>query len=190
MGGWARLAGRFDAAFDAVLGWDERAMRVVSDSSALRRFSRLFITASYLGDGYLWGGLGLGLILFGRSSDRLNVLIALAITIVNVAVFRFLKVLVGRQRPDGNGGTIIRFRTIDTHAFPSGHATTSFSLAWLVSVTYPHPVSVAGVYVVAATIAFSRIYVREHYPLDVLVGAALGTVTSATLLPFFRWLFF
>jgi undecaprenyl-diphosphatase len=189
VGAWTRLTGRLDATFDAVLAWDERAMSAVSDAPALRRYSRLFVTASYLGDGYLWGGLGLGLILFGGTADRLNVLIALGISIVNVAIFRFLKVLFGRRRPEGNGESV-RFRTIDTYAFPSGHATTSFGLAWLVSVTYPYPIAVAGVYLVAATISFSRVYVREHYPLDVLFGAMLGTVASATLLPFFRWLFF
>jgi len=187
VGAWARLAGRLDAAFDAVLHWDERSLRAVSEAPALRRYAWLFVTASYLGDGYLWGGLGLGLILFGGAADRLNVLIGLGVSIVNVAVFRFVKVLFGRPRPDGGS---VRFRTIDTFAFPSGHATTSFGLAWLVAGTYPHPFAVAGVYAVAATIAFSRVYVREHYPLDVLFGALLGTVTSAALLPFFRWLFF
>lgn len=189
MGAWARLIGRFDGAFDAVLSWDERSVCAVSESKTMSRFSRLFITASYLGDGYLWGGLGLGLILFGRSVDRINVLIGLGISIVNVAVFRFLKLLFARQRPETIDGGF-RFRAIDTYAFPSGHATTSFGLAWLLSNTYPYSGVAAAVYGVAATIAFSRIYVREHYPLDVLFGAILGTVTAAALLPFFRWLFF
>lgn len=116
-------------------------------------------------------------------------LIGLGISIVNISLFRFIKVLVGRKRPDNRGGSL-RFRAIDTFAFPSGHATTSFGLAWLVSMTYPHPAVMAFVYLAAATIGFSRVYVREHYPLDVLFGACLGTVATALLLPFFRWLFF
>lgn len=188
MGAWSRLVGRLDGAFDAVLAWDERVVSTVSKVRGLRRLSRLFVTASYLGDGYLWGGLGLGLILFGRPADRIHVLIGLGVSIVNVALFRFLKVLVARKRPDVYGGSL-RFRRIDTYAFPSGHATTSFGLAWLVAVTYPHPLAIAFVYLAAATIAFSRVYVQEHYPLDVLFGAFLGTLTAATLLPFFRWLF-
>jgi undecaprenyl-diphosphatase len=189
VGAWARLIERFDDAFDAVLAWDERSVTAVSEARALRPLSRLFVTASFMGDGYLWGGLGLGLILFGRPIDRIHVLIGLGISIVNVAVFRFLKLLFTRRRPETLGKGF-RFRTIDSYAFPSGHATTSFGLAWLLSNTYPYPGVAAAVYVIAATIAFSRIYVREHYPLDVLFGAILGTVTAATLLPFFRWLFF
>jgi undecaprenyl-diphosphatase len=189
VGAWARLLGRLDGAVDVIRAWDEETVRAVSEARSLRRFSRVFLTATYLGDGYLWGSLGLGLILFGTSVDRGNVLIGLGISIVNVALFRFLKVLVGRRRPDVYGGSA-RFRAIDSYAFPSGHATTSFGLAWLVSVTYAHPAIIALVYFVATTISFSRIYVREHYPLDVIAGACLGTVTAATLLPFFRWLFF
>jgi len=186
---WSRLLGRLDGVFDAVLVWDERAMQSVSESPLLKPLARVFSAASILGDGYLWGGLGLGLILFGESFDRIHVLIALGISIVNVAVFRFLKVLFARHRPDGNG-TGFRFRAIDSYAFPSGHATTSFGLAWLVTATYPIPAAVVPVYAAAAVIAFSRIYVREHYPLDVIFGALFGTLTAVLLLPFFRWIFF
>jgi len=188
MGAWSRLLTRFDLIFEAVRDWDERAVTVVSEYLPLKKLSRVFLTASYLGDGYLWGGLGLGLILFGNAMDRINVLISVGITIVNMAMFRFLKALFGRRRPETNG-LRARFRTIDSYALPSGHATTSFGLAWLVSQFYPHPAVIALVYTAAATIAFSRVFVRDHYPLDVITGACLGTLTSALLLPFFRWVF-
>jgi len=79
---------------------------------------------------------------------------------------------------------------MDSYSFPSGHATTSFGLAWVVSQSYPIlPVQIA-IYAVAGMISISRIYVREHYPLDVLAGAILGTVVASYVYPFFRWLFF
>jgi undecaprenyl-diphosphatase len=106
-----------------------------------------------------------------------------------VAVFRFLKLLIGRARP-GVGGYGLRSRAIDLYSFPSGHATTSFGLAWVISACYPHAAVGACVYLAAVTIALSRVYVREHYPLDVLCGAVLGSLVSACLLPFFRWLLF
>ena len=188
MGAWSRLITRFDLMFEAVRQWDERAVVFISEYPPLKKISRVFLTASFLGDGYLWGGLGLGLILFGRPADRINVLIGVGITIVNMAMFRFLKALFGRRRPESSG-LRARFRTIDSYALPSGHATTSFGLAWLVSQLYPHPAAIALVYMGAATIAFSRVFVRDHYPLDVITGACLGTLTSALLLPFFRWVF-
>jgi len=185
----ASLARRVDAWVDTALHWDRRAAHVIAENPALRRCARMFVTATYLGDGYLWGSLGLGLILFGRSIDRINVLIGLAITIVNVAVFRLIKIVTGRLRPM-NVLPRLRSRFVDGYAFPSGHATTSFGLAWVVARSYPYPAVQVSVYVVAATIAFSRVYVREHYPLDVLGGAILGTIVAVFLYPLLSWLFF
>ncbi len=64
-------------------------------------------------------------------------------------------------------------------SFPSGHAATSFAcaatLAWLT------PLSPVALYVLAALIAFSRVYVGVHYPLDVIGGAALGLGVATAL---------
>jgi undecaprenyl-diphosphatase len=183
------FARRVDAWIDVALHWDQRAVHSIAEHPALRRFARMFVTATYLGDGYLWGGLGLGLILFGRSIDRIYVLIGLAITIVNVAVFRLVKVLIGRLRPM-NVLPRLRSRIVDGYSFPSGHATTSFGLAWVVARSYPYLAVQVSIYVVAATIALSRVYVREHYPLDVLGGAIIGSLVAVFLYPVFNWLFF
>ena len=64
-------------------------------------------------------------------------------------------------------------------SFPSGHAATSFAcaatLAWLT------PLSPVALYALAALIAFSRVYVGVHYPLDVIGGAALGVGVATAL---------
>ena len=59
-----------------------------------------------------------------------------------------------------------------TSSFPSGHATVAFACATVIALAVPRlrwPV-----FVLAALIAFSRVYVGVHYPLDVLAGALLG----------------
>jgi len=188
VGVWSRIAERTDLFLQAVLEWDRRMVQTIAQLPALRRFAKVFLTATYLGDGYLWGSLGLGLILFGNTTDRFRVVIALGITIVNMFTFRFIKLLVGRIRPT-DAMPKLRSRVIDGYSFPSGHATTSFGLAWVVSASYPYlPIQIA-VYSAAGIIAFSRVYVREHYPLDVLFGAALGSLVASLLFPLFSWLF-
>jgi len=71
-------------------------------------------------------------------------------------------------------------------SLPSGHAATSFAGAVVLS--YLLPRSAPYVFLLAAAIAFSRIYVGVHYPTDVLAGAALGAVVSLVGLGLLRLL--
>ena len=84
--------------------------------------------------------------------------------------------LFGRPRP--NTEVQDRFTGLNLsrkyHSFPSGHSGTSFGTATALAVATPEigiPV-LAG----AALVGWSRMYVREHYLTDVLVGASIGTL--------------
>jgi len=59
-----------------------------------------------------------------------------------------------------------------SHSFPSGHATVSFACATVLAASVPR--LRVPLYLLAAAVAWSRVYVGVHYPLDVLAGAALG----------------
>lgn len=67
----------------------------------------------------------------------------------------------------------------DRHSFPSGHASTSFNTATLLTLRYPdNPVLISGFYLRALAVSFGRIYIGAHYPADVLTGAVIGTGTA------------
>jgi undecaprenyl-diphosphatase len=61
-------------------------------------------------------------------------------------------------------------------SFPSGHASTAFACAAVL--TWAAPRLAVPAFVLAAAIAWSRVYVGVHWPLDVLGGAALGLLVS------------
>jgi undecaprenyl-diphosphatase len=67
-----------------------------------------------------------------------------------------------------------------THSFPSGHAATSFACATVLA--HYAPRLRVPLFVLAALIAFSRVYNGMHYPTDVLAGAVLGVLTALLLL--------
>jgi membrane-associated phospholipid phosphatase len=65
-------------------------------------------------------------------------------------------------------------------SFPSGHAATAFACATVLAVLAPRLAVPA--FVLAAVIAWSRVYNGVHWPLDVLGGAALGVLVAIALL--------
>jgi membrane-associated phospholipid phosphatase len=62
----------------------------------------------------------------------------------------------------------------ESASFPSGHSSTAFAAAVALSVLVPKWRVPA--LCLAALVGFSRIYLGVHYMLDVLAGAALGTL--------------
>jgi undecaprenyl-diphosphatase len=65
-------------------------------------------------------------------------------------------------------------------SFPSGHAAAAFACATVIA--WASPRLAVPAYVVAVLVAWSRVYVGVHYPLDVLGGAVLGVLVAIALL--------
>lgn len=113
---------------------------------------------------------------------RPNVFLLVATTWLTMSLVNtLLKYAVQRDRPP----TIILdpeplMEVPTTSSFPSGHTSTSFACAYVISRLAPR--LTVYVFVLAALIGFSRIYVGVHYPLDVLAGAVLGLVVAKALL--------
>ena len=91
-----------------------------------------------------------------------------------------LKNVFGVQRPNVRYPEPEPLVTTPTDlSFPSGHAATSFAGATLIARSVPR--LAVPLYVLAAAIAFSRIYVGVHYPLDIVGGALLGVAVATAL---------
>jgi undecaprenyl-diphosphatase len=65
-------------------------------------------------------------------------------------------------------------------AFPSGHAASAFAAATVIA--WASRRLAVPAYLLAALVAWSRVYVGVHWPLDVIGGAALGTLVAIALL--------
>jgi len=90
-----------------------------------------------------------------------------------------IKWAVGRGRPfvggEANAFNFAHFNGAEAYAsFPSGHAVTSFALAFAVSAVWPQARVVMIVY--AVLIAISRLVLLAHHPSDVVAGALIGVI--------------
>jgi len=136
----------------------------------------VFVWLSRIGGwGLVWLALGL-LLAIGRRSARPFVLVLLADAAAN-GVSDALKAAVGEHRPHGYDPLI---GLPHSSSFPSGHATMSFACATVLAVLEPRTAPL--LFTLAAAIAYSRLYLGVHWPVDVLAGAALGVATSLLLL--------
>jgi len=74
------------------------------------------------------------------------------------------------------------FTGFEYTSFPSGHTTTAFAIASLVSSVYKDKIWVGILsYGIASGVAWSRVYQNQHWPSDVFIGAALGFAIGKTI---------
>lgn len=104
------------------------------------------------------------------------ILVVVTVALADPLCVRVLKPLFGRLRPCHpehfvEGGRFL-LGMKHTYAFPSAHAMNWFGLAGVL--TWLYPKRWMWFAVPAAVIAFSRVYVGVHYPLDITVGAVAG----------------
>ena|GEM_PF-873156 len=86
-----------------------------------------------------------------------------------------IKLVVRRRRPQLRGLPALT-PTATALSFPSAHASTAFAGALAYSRL---GAPAAPLYVLAAGLSCSRLYLGVHYPSDVLAGALLGTAVAA-----------
>lgn len=124
--------------------------------------------------GLLWIVLSLVMLCFPKTR-RAGFVSLVAMLLGLLCTNVVLKHLVGRTRPWlVVEGLVPLVAEPDPNSFPSGHTCAAFAAASAWWRTLPRRwMRVTGV-VLAALMAFSRLYVGVHFPSDVLAGLAVG----------------
>jgi undecaprenyl-diphosphatase len=92
-----------------------------------------------------------------------------------------LKEIVQRPRPARTEpDAILRHAPADGLSFPSGHSIVAFALAGIIAPYVSKGWRIVA-FALAVGVAFSRIYLGAHNPLDVVAGAAGGLLIAAVL---------
>lgn len=123
-------------------------------------------------------GLWLAMIIWGGRRGRMAAFaLVLAIAMSDQVSCGLIKPLAGRVRPcnalaPGQLRMLVSRST--AFSFPSAHAANSFAMAAVASWRFGKLGPLF--YFIAAAVAYSRVYVGLHYPLDALAGAMLGVL--------------
>lgn len=168
---------RFDDKFDAIIEPWRNSRTIVW----------VFTVATALGDfGLLWHIVG-----FVRaigSMERLHqalffsTLIGVESLILNQGIKRMFR----RTRPTERGDDRFTLRKPRTSSFPSGHSSSAFFSALVLTSLTAWPWWILF-YVFAVTIAVSRVGVRIHHASDVFGGVIAGTVMGVAGLLAMQW---
>ncbi len=126
--------------------------------------------------------IGVSLVVWGGWKGRLLVVMALLLLVVSNAVSEQLKQLFQRPRP------CLALETVrllvgcskTNFSFPSSHASNITAQALLFAFFY-RPIAVP-LFLVAAVVGYSRVYVGVHYPLDVVGGILVGLACGAVFI--------
>lgn len=129
-----------------------------------------------------WYGVGILVILFlvfrfGRMGAWVSLFMALTVGF-NAGLNNLVKYIIMRPRPintDGLSDVVRALEGYDTsYSFYSGHTTNSFCLAVFSLLVVRNRWYSMIITLWATVVAYSRIYVGKHYPLDLVVGFFVG----------------
>ena len=132
-----------------------------------------FSVVTRLGDwGWFWI-LVAAVMLFFPKTRRMGLEMGLALILGGIICNLILKNATARIRPcDFDPSVILLIPRETNYSFPSGHAAVSFEGAVTI-LRHDRKWGIAAL-VLAVIIAFSRLYLRVHYPSDVLTGTIIG----------------
>lgn len=149
---------------------------------ALNAWHHPFADAFFKASTHLGGGLAVvGLLLIALKWNRrllLEFVVGYSFAIGTVALFKYL-VWPDAPRPTAliDGLQLVPgFNNDDTRSFPSGHTTTIFCIGVSLAHYQKKKMMRLLLALLCILVGYSRIYLSQHFLMDVFVGSMLGTL--------------
>ncbi|MFZ9171127.1 MAG: phosphatase PAP2 family protein [Sediminibacterium sp.] len=159
----------------------------VSELNTLRRinpdnpnsaiWNNLSNTSKYISVGVPVAYFAAGLIHNNKELKQKAVYTAAAI-LLNTASTTLLKNVVKRERPYHTYTGIFPDKIESDYAFPSGHTSSAFATATSLAISTKKWYVAVPAFAWSASVGYSRMYLGQHYPSDVIMGAIVGTSSA------------
>jgi len=144
----------------------------------------VFNTSSAVGDfGAIWHVIGVVGALNGTLTWPQAVALALLMGGESLLLNQGIKRVFRRKRPTAAGDDRFTVRRPLTSSFPSGHASSAFFAAVVLS-GWVGSMWTAVFFAFAVIIALSRVVVRIHHVSDIVVGSVVGSLLGAIAVQF------
>ena len=135
----------------------------------------LFTAATALGDfGILWHLVGIVRAVADTSRVKQALILSALMGVESLLLNQGIKPFFKRERPTVKGDSRFKIRKPRTSSFPSGHASSAFFAAVVLTRWSSGP-AIAAWFVFAVIVATSRVAVRIHHATDIFAGALIGT---------------
>lgn len=127
------------------------------------------------------------LVILFRKTDMKKLMIAVAAILVTFALCDSLSVALFKEtfqrlRPGWDPQIMDQVRMLEykggQYGFVSSHAANLFGLATVTSLLIKNKIYTTLIFIWAALVGYSRIYVGKHFPADVVCGAIFGMIVG------------
>ncbi len=159
-------------------------------------FDYFFHLLTFLGSGFVVPPLALAIIFLKTRGGRFLPVAAIVIAafIATAVVSKTAKIGVDRSRPlkffeqqkDSAEGREVHVvgKPLKEGSFPSGHTMSAFSAATVLTLLFGR--KWLWTFLVALGVAYSRVYMGVHFPLDTVGGAIIGALGSAPFIIYYN----
>ena len=165
-----------DSRSSRLTAFDTRFDRLLEPTRNFKPTVWLFTTATALGDfGMLWHIVGIVRAVADNSRVKQALILSALMGVESLLLNQGIKPFFKRERPTVKGDLRFKIRKPRTSSFPSGHASSAFFAAVVVTGWSTGP-TIALWFGLATIVALSRVAVRIHHASDIFAGALIGTL--------------